>query len=71
MSSICFVGCAKNKRPVRTPAKDLYRSILFSRSRKLAEQAFDGWYILSAQHGVLTRRCYRPIRYYVEYDGHS
>jgi len=54
MSSICFVGCVKQKRSYRAPAKDLYVSTLFSRSRRLAEQAFDRWYILSAQHGVLS-----------------
>lgn len=36
------------------PAKDLYQSTLFKKTRAYAEKHYDGWYILSALHRVLS-----------------
>lgn len=53
MSKICLVACASSKLSKSAPAKDLYISALFSKSRDWAAQNCDRWYILSAKHGLL------------------
>ena len=50
---IALVSCAKNKQAIAAPARDLYTSQLFAYQRRYAEKFADGWYILSAEHGVL------------------
>src|SRR5260221_6686791 len=50
---IALVACAKSKLKVRSQAKDLYVSPLFSGLRMYAERNAHRWYILSAKHGVL------------------
>jgi hypothetical protein len=53
MSSICLIACASSKVPVAAPARELYSSALFRKSRALAESRFDKWFILSAKHGLV------------------
>lgn len=52
---VAFVGCGASKvdtdEPV--PAKDLYDSNYFGLKREYAEEVCDGWYIVSAEHGVI------------------
>ena len=50
---ICLVSCGKAKKAFSTPAKDLYTSSRFLKSRYIAEKYFDSWFILSAKHGLL------------------
>ena len=50
---IGLVSCTKSKRDQAAPPKDLYdESALFRKARAYVEQNHDGWYILSAKHGV-------------------
>jgi len=51
---IALVSCVKSKRSTPAPAKDLYTSPLFCGLRKYAESNADVWYILSAEHGLLS-----------------
>jgi hypothetical protein len=53
MSRVCLVACSSSKTEGEAPAKDLYTSDLFKRSRRYAESRFDRWFILSAKHGLL------------------
>lgn len=53
MTHICLVECASAKVPSATEARELYDSALFKKSRAYAERAFDGWYVLSAKHGLV------------------
>ena len=53
MAHIVLVACARTKRLTPSPAKDLYTSPLFMKSRAVAEGYSGNWYILSAKHGVL------------------
>jgi hypothetical protein len=48
-----LISCSKTKGDYRGPAKDLYRSPLFSKSRKLAEMQGFSYSILSAKHGLV------------------
>ena len=50
---IGLVGCAKTKRHMASPARDLYTSALFRGRRRYVEQTCSDWFILSAKHGVL------------------
>lgn len=54
-----LVACAASKVESPAAAKDLYVSDLFTKSRAWAEREVregraDGWFILSAKHGLLT-----------------
>lgn len=51
---VALVSCVKSKREVPSPACDLYASQLFQGMRRYAEQNADAWFILSAEHGVLS-----------------
>ena len=53
MADICLVACASAKLPHAAAARDLYDSALFKKSRAYAERGFDGWYVLSAKHGLV------------------
>ncbi len=54
MKTIGLVSCTKTKRLNPSPAKDLYMpSALFSKARAYSESAYDEWYVLSAEHGLL------------------
>jgi hypothetical protein len=50
---IVLVACCGKKLPFAAPAKELYQSELFRKSRAYAEQNGDKWLILSALHGVI------------------
>jgi hypothetical protein len=50
---IALVSCVKQKRETPSPACDLYLAPLFRALRQYAETHSDGWYILSAEYGVL------------------
>lgn len=52
-TKIALVSCVKTKRETAAAACDLYISPLFMGMRRYSEQKADGWYILSAEHGVL------------------
>lgn len=53
---VAFVGCGAAKADVDdpVPAKDLYTSSYFSLKREYAETTCDDWYIVSAEHGLLS-----------------
>lgn len=51
--TVVLVACAAAKRAHAAPAKDLYVSALFQKSRAYAELNADHWYILSAKHGLV------------------
>ena len=53
MQHIYLVACAGTKQDTPAPAKDLYISSLFSKSREYAQNNADSWFILSAKHGLL------------------
>ena len=53
MSHICLVACGSSKLGQPAPARELYVSPLFKKSRWLAERFYDKWYVLSAKHGLL------------------
>lgn len=67
---IALVGCGKQKRGedvdsedrVRHYAKDLYTSTYFSLKRDVSEEHADRWYILSAEHGLISPSY--PLEYY-------
>jgi hypothetical protein len=50
---VVLVACCGKKLSEPSRAKDLYRSELFLKSRRYAEQHGDHWLILSAKHGVV------------------
>lgn len=51
--ALYLVACVKTKRKSRTPAKDLYVSSLFTKSRAYVESRHGRWRILSAKHGLV------------------
>lgn len=53
MPDICLVACSSRKLPFAAQARNLYDSALFKKSRALAENSFDRWFILSAKHGLV------------------
>lgn len=53
-ADIVLVGCVKSKRPHGAAAKDLYTSDYYSKMRAYAEGTGRPWFILSAEHGVVS-----------------
>jgi hypothetical protein len=51
---LVLVGCVKTKTDHPLPARQLYRSALFTRRRDYAERHPGRWYILSAEHGLVS-----------------
>jgi hypothetical protein len=51
---VALVSCVKKKRPTSAPAGELYTSPLFAGLRRYALTHADRWYILSAEHGLLS-----------------
>lgn len=49
-----LVCCGKQKLAVPAPARELYQSTLFRKTRSFVERRYDGWFVLSALHHVLT-----------------
>jgi len=54
MAVIALVSCVKQKQGRPAPARDLYISQLFRGMRSYAERNADAWFILSAEHGLLS-----------------
>lgn len=52
-ADLILVGCVQTKRPVASPAAELFDSPLFAGRRSYALQAGMPWYILSAKYGLL------------------
>lgn len=52
--AVLLVTCVKTKRAQPAAAKDLYVSPLFRRERRYAEGRGLPWFILSAEHGLVT-----------------
>ncbi len=50
---IVLVACASSKALVPKPARELYESALFRKSRAWAERVGDRWFILSALQGLV------------------
>lgn len=50
---IALVSCVSSKLSEAAPATKLYTSALFTKASTYARQVADGWYILSAKHGLL------------------
>jgi hypothetical protein len=53
-ADIVLVACAKTKLGRPAPARDLYTSPTYIKSRRYAEGMGALWFILSAEHGLLT-----------------
>ncbi len=51
---IGLVGCVKEKAVSTTRARDLYTSPLFRGRRRFVERTCDEWWILSAEHGLVS-----------------
>ena len=49
-----LVGCVKQKRFGSSRAEDLYTSPLFLGRRRYVERSCDEWWILSAEHGLIS-----------------
>jgi hypothetical protein len=62
MLRIALVSCGKQKLAVPAPAKELYCSPLFKKTRAYVEGHYDRWLILSALHLVLEPD--QPVRPY-------
>lgn len=55
MTRIGLVGCTKSKLPHRSKAEELYSpSAMFRGRRAYVQRSCDRWFILSAEHGVLS-----------------
>lgn len=50
---VVLVACCGQKLPHAAPARELYVSDLFRKSRAWAERFGSRWFILSAKHGLL------------------
>ena len=51
---LVLVSCSKRKRATAAPARDLYTSPLFQKSRAHAEATGVPWFVLSAKHGLVS-----------------
>jgi hypothetical protein len=51
--ALYLVACVKTKLKSKAPAKDLYISSLFTKSRRYVESKGGHWRILSAKHGLV------------------
>jgi hypothetical protein len=63
--SIILTQCVSKKQQTPAPARELYTSRLFQAQRRYAEAVGDNWYILSAEHGLVT-----PDTELAPYDTH-
>lgn len=53
-ADVVLVGCVKSKRSQGALAKDLYTSDYFAKMRAYAERMGRPWFILSAEHGLVS-----------------
>ena len=51
---VVLVSCVSKKDEKPRPARDLYLSSWFKKASAYAQQIGDEWYILSAEHGILS-----------------
>ena len=51
--SLYLVSCVSQKLAIPAPAKDLYISSLFQKSRAYVERLGQPWFILSAKYGLV------------------
>lgn len=52
-ADLCLVSCGAEKLPHSAPARDLYTSDLFRKTRALVEAQGWPWFILSAKYGIV------------------
>lgn len=52
-ADVVLVGCAKQKLEHAAPARELYMSALFAKSRAYAERRGGRWFVLSAKYGLV------------------
>jgi len=53
-ADIVLISCSKTKADHPAPARELYDSALFRKSRAYAEASGGRWFILSAEHGLVS-----------------
>lgn len=53
VTQIGLVGCSSAKLRRPAPARELYTSALFTKSRDYVDRTCDQWFILSAKHGLV------------------
>ncbi len=53
-TTVYLVSCVSQKREQASAARDLYSSDLFCKARRYAEASGCRWFILSAEHGLVT-----------------
>src|SRR5690349_18820287 len=53
METVYLIACCKTKGATPMPARDLYQSDLFVKSRDFAEASGSRWFVLSARHGLV------------------
>jgi hypothetical protein len=51
--TVVLISCVKRKKSKPAKARELYDSTLFRAQKAYAEKFGNGWYILSAKHGLL------------------
>lgn len=54
--NICFISCGAAKMKIRCTAANMYIGSVFLKSKFYAEEMFDEYFILSAKHGLLSRK---------------
>lgn len=54
MTRVVLIQCTKSKRDTATEARDLYDSTYFDAMRQWAESTELPWFILSAEHGLVS-----------------
>lgn len=52
--TVALISCGARKGAGPAPARELYTSTLFRKSRAFAEAYGDSWYVISALHGLLS-----------------
>jgi cytoplasmic iron level regulating protein YaaA (DUF328/UPF0246 family) len=53
-SAVFFVSCVAGKKDTASPAGELYTSTLFRLARAYIQKTGAPWFILSAEHGLLS-----------------
>lgn len=53
MKAVYLIACCKTKAATPMPARDLYQSDLFVKSKEYAEARGGAWYVLSARYGLV------------------
>jgi hypothetical protein len=72
LADVVLVACARQKGKEPAPAKDLYTSSLFSKARAYAEASGAMWFVLSAQHGLVSPdEVLEPYDRYLPHESHE